>query len=91
MQKVINLLREKLTKNEDFTMSDIGNAAKMSFQSIKTSLSESDNEVVKMALEAFRQHIGGFETAIKQDDRQQADRLLGQLENTVQHLKTQTM
>lgn len=82
MQDVVHSYREQFIKNDNSTFSNIGNAAKLGYESLKASMAGTDAE--KHQIDMFKQYADSFEDALQSGNRMAAQSALDNLEKVIQ-------
>ena len=82
LEGIIDSYKEQLEKNEDSTLSNLGNMAKMGYETLKAKLSGTDED--KHVLEMFKTYADDFEDALKRQDKSTAIKALDDMKKTLQ-------
>jgi len=82
MEEVVRSYRGQLAKKDDSLLANIGNAAKMVYETFKTKMV--GNEEEKHAIDMFKQYAEAFEDALKDGKFQDASKALDNMEKSIQ-------
>ena len=88
MQEVISSYKKQMMKNDDSTMANIGNSAKMAFETLKSKVSGTDQD--KQTIDLFKKSADHLEEALKNNNRAAAETALSEMEKYTNDMRSKS-
>lgn len=85
MEEIIQSCRRQLVENNESILANIGNTAKLAFETVKAKVAGTDYDVT--LIDTFHKAVSSFEQAIKNKDKVRATQILDEMESYIEKYK----